>query len=81
MGDVNEEAMNGMATVLAYSGNIKHEDSAEEERALYEDEDQACFPTFTEDFEAERELIKQILLEKVDNARKFGATPALVEDL
>ncbi|KAG3240994.1 hypothetical protein PI124_g14111 [Phytophthora idaei] len=77
MCDVNEETTSGMASVLAYSGQMTHIEPADEELDLQEDEDQSCFPTFTDDAETERELIRSILLEKVEEARLWGRHPSL----
>ncbi|KAG3231289.1 hypothetical protein PI124_g23616 [Phytophthora idaei] len=81
MCDVNEETTSGMASVLAYSGQMTHIEPAGEELDLQEDEDQSCFPTFTDDAETERKLIRSILLEKVEEARRLGATPRFVAEL
>ncbi|KAG2950455.1 hypothetical protein PC117_g4442 [Phytophthora cactorum] len=81
MCDVNEETTSGMASVLAYSGQMTHIEPAGEELDLQEDEDQSCFPTFTDDAETEHELIRSILLGKVEDARHLGATPGFVAEL
>ncbi|KAG2926768.1 hypothetical protein PC116_g6082 [Phytophthora cactorum] len=60
---------------------MTHIEPADEELDLQEDEDQSCFPTFTVDAETERELIRSILLEKVEEAQRLGATPGFVAEL
>jgi hypothetical protein len=78
MGDIEDS---GVATVLAFAGSTEAHQRTEEERAMEEDEDRACFPTFDDDPGVEREEIRRILLEKVADARQQGASAEFVEEL
>ncbi|KAE9117805.1 hypothetical protein PF010_g8473 [Phytophthora fragariae] len=77
--DVDDGPTSKVTSVLAY-GMEKSERTAEE-KELEEDEDRACFPDFANDIDAECEQIRAILLEKVDEARRFGASEAFAKEL
>ncbi|KAE9346239.1 hypothetical protein PF008_g8382 [Phytophthora fragariae] len=77
--DVDDGPTSKVTSVLAY-GMEKPERTAEE-KELEEDEDRACFPDFANDIDAECEQIRAILLEKVDEARRFGASEAFAKEL
>ncbi|GMF65960.1 unnamed protein product [Phytophthora lilii] len=81
MSDVDGRSASGIASILAYSGASQTPVITEEERVLAEDEDQACFPDCTSEIDAKREEIRIILLEKVDEARRVGATAEFCEEL
>ncbi|KAG1699784.1 hypothetical protein DVH05_012677 [Phytophthora capsici] len=81
MSDVGEVTENDSASVLAYARTLETHEPAKEEIAMSEDEDQACFPVFDDDKDAERQQIKEILLEKVEEARRLGASAEFVEEL
>ncbi|KAG2763116.1 hypothetical protein PC129_g15463 [Phytophthora cactorum] len=52
MGDIDDKSASGIASEFAYSGN-QTTLVTEEENAMEEDEDRACFPEFTSDIDAE----------------------------
>ncbi|OWY90945.1 hypothetical protein PHMEG_00040686, partial [Phytophthora megakarya] len=81
MSDVDDGPLSKVASVLAYARSAEKPERTEEETQLEEEEDQACFPDFTTDVEREREEIRSILLEKVDEARQFGATEEFLKKL
>ncbi|KAE9268239.1 hypothetical protein PR003_g31512 [Phytophthora rubi] len=70
MGDVEDNPGSTAASVLAYATTREQPEPTSQERGLEEDEERACFPEFAT---SEFEQIKTILLEKVDEARRFGA--------
>ncbi|KAG3092607.1 hypothetical protein PI125_g17098 [Phytophthora idaei] len=61
MGDIDDKPASGIESEFAYSGN-QTPLVTEEENAMEEDEDRACFPEYTSDIDAEREEIRKILL-------------------
>ncbi|KAK1945593.1 Pro-Pol polyprotein [Phytophthora citrophthora] len=57
MSDVDDGPAGGIATILAYSGAGQTPVTTEEERALEEDEDRACFPDFLTGIDVEHNFV------------------------
>ncbi|OWZ02136.1 LOW QUALITY PROTEIN: hypothetical protein PHMEG_00026351, partial [Phytophthora megakarya] len=81
MSDVDDGPESKVARVLACTGSLENEERTPEENVLEDAENQACFPDFTSEINAERKEIRDILLEKVDEARRFGASVEFVQKL
>ncbi|KAG3114688.1 hypothetical protein PI124_g3775 [Phytophthora idaei] len=81
MSDVDDGRTNGVASILAYTGTTDMPSPADEEREMEDDENRACFPTFVDDLEEERDQIRKILWEKIDEARRFGASEEYLQEL
>ncbi|KAG1704869.1 hypothetical protein DVH05_004898 [Phytophthora capsici] len=74
MSDVDDNPGSGMASILDYAG------AKEEEYVLEEEVDHACFPEFRSDTETDRDKVKAIILEKVDDARQLRATTEFAQE-
>ncbi|POM74204.1 Hypothetical protein PHPALM_8883 [Phytophthora palmivora] len=81
MNDVDDGPMSKVASVLACAGGIEKPERTPEERELEDAEYQAFFPDFINEIDAEREEIRIILMEKVDETRSLGATEEFTKEL
>ncbi|OWZ02823.1 hypothetical protein PHMEG_00025551 [Phytophthora megakarya] len=79
--DVDDGPESKESSVLVCTGSLRNEERTPEENVLEDAENQACFPDFISEINAERKEIRGILLEKVDEARRFGASVGFVQEL
>ncbi|OWY99433.1 hypothetical protein PHMEG_00029562 [Phytophthora megakarya] len=81
MSDIDDIRTNSVPSIQAYAGAVESPQRAEQKLILEEDEDRACFPTFENDADAEREKFRAILLEKDEEVRELGASLEFVNEL
>jgi hypothetical protein len=68
MSDLDDTAASGVQSVPAYHGNAVRPQSTENENALHEDEDRACFPTNSLTALADEEEALMTLMGKIEEA-------------
>ena len=73
MSDLDESTAGGVQRVLACAGTLEALEPTEEEAAMEEDEDRACFPIDVSETGIDWNAIRRVLTAKLNYARDKGA--------